>query len=120
MFGLFNESDLKRFGFFAGLVLGAAVITTLIYWGIFGFSKWNRQVQTASDLMLSAAVSPVVQLVQPPCLPGTQAAGQYVCSQHGAVGLPNWSAAGAPLCPICGQPMTFRQAGGNRNLTLAA
>ncbi len=119
MFALFDETELKRYGSFLGLVLGAALITTCIYWAIFGFGTWTRQVQSASNLMAAAAVAPVLQQ---PCVTATQSsAGQFVCPQHGAVGLPNWSAAGVPNCPICGQVMGFRGAGANtNNLTLAA
>lgn len=116
MFGLFDKTELKRYGAFFGCVLGAAVITTAIYWAVFGFGKWSRQVQTASDLMTAAAVVPVLQ--QPFTTAVQQQAGQFVCPQHGAVGLPNWNAAGVPTCPICGQVMIFR--GATVNPTLAA
>ena len=46
-------------------------------------------------------------------------AGQYVCPVHGAVGLPQFNAAGVPMCPMGDQVMQFRSAGSN-NLTLAA
>ena len=117
MFALFDKTELKRYGSFLGLVLGAAVITTVIYWTIFGFSKWSSQVQTASDLMTAAAVAPILQQPYATAVQ-QQPSGQFVCPQHGAVGLPNWSAAGVPNCPICGQVMAFR--GATSNMTLAA
>jgi hypothetical protein len=38
-------------------------------------------------------------------------AGQFVCPTHGSVGLPGYTAAGTPVCPLDGQPMQFISAG---------
>ncbi len=46
--------DLKRLSWFSALVILVAVLTTLLYWLIFGFDAWNKNVQIASDLMLAA------------------------------------------------------------------
>jgi len=43
-----------------------------------------------------------------PVLP-IQAAGQYLCQQHGAVGLPLLDQAGLPHCPVCGQYMLLNR-----------
>ena len=102
--------DPKRFGYFCGAIIGTAVIVTAIYCCIFGFEHWTGEVQTAGRLMTAAVVTPVGQA--PLMYPGQAAAGagvagQYLCPQHGAVGLPNFDAAGAPHCPACGQVMQF-------------
>ena len=47
--------DLKRFGYFSGCVVLAAVLVTALYWFVFGFDSWRNNVQIASDLMLAAA-----------------------------------------------------------------
>ncbi|MBF0228356.1 MAG: hypothetical protein HQK63_01990 [Desulfamplus sp.] len=46
--------------------------------------------------------------------------GQYVCPVHGAVGLPQFNAAGSPVCPLGDQIMQFHSTGANSNLALAA
>lgn len=45
--------------------------------------------------------------------------GQFICPTHGAVGLPVYNAAGAPVCPLGDQIMQFRSAGSN-NYAVAA
>lgn len=97
--------DAKRFGYFLGLVIGTAILVTVIYWAIFGFNRWEGQVLRASDLMMAATVAPVEPATNFPS--GT---GQYICPQDGAVGLPGFDAAGCPHCPICGQVMGFSAA----------
>ena len=49
------DIDLKRLAWFSGLVIVVALLTTLLYWFIFGFDAWNKNVQIASNLMLAAA-----------------------------------------------------------------
>lgn len=58
------------------------------------------------------AVQPLAQppqqiYAQPYAVPQTTGpvTGQYLCPQHGAVGLPNYDANGMTYCPICSQPM---------------
>jgi hypothetical protein len=111
-----EADDPKRFGYFFGLVIGTAIIVTVIYWAIFGFNKWEGQVLRASDLMMAASIVPVAPVAAAPAGPAT--AGQYVCPRDGAVGLPNLDAAGSPHCPVCGQTMGFYSASSN-SLTLA-
>jgi hypothetical protein len=84
--------DAKRFGYFLGLVIGTAILVTVIYWAIFGFNRWEGH----------APVEPATNFPS-----GT---GQYICPQDGAVGLPGFDAAGCPHCPICGQVMGFSAA----------
>ncbi|MBF0413934.1 MAG: hypothetical protein HQK70_14660 [Desulfamplus sp.] len=48
------DINFKKFAWFAGLVMMVAVLTTILYWLIFGFDSWNKNVQIASDLMLAA------------------------------------------------------------------
>lgn len=114
MFEQYFGMDIKRFGYFSGMVAGVALIVTIIYWAVFGFDRWKEEVRMASDLIMAASVAPVAQA---PAGPGV--AGQYVCPQHGAVGLPNLNATGVPHCPVCGQVMGFYSARSNR-VTLAA
>ena len=106
--------DLKRSGLIVGSVLGTAVIVTVAFWLIYGFDVWKQDVRTASQLMAAAAVAPVARVPA-----ATNAAGQFVCPQDGAVGLPHYDAAGVPHCPVCGQVMNFCGVSSN-NLTLAA
>ena len=52
------DVDEKSIGFFFGLVVGAIVVVTLIYWLVFGFDRWTGEMQRASDLMTAAATAP--------------------------------------------------------------
>jgi hypothetical protein len=106
--------DKKKLGTFAGLVAGTAVGVTVVYCLIFGFEQWQSEVKISAQLMTAAATVPVAQMPV-----GTGSAGQYICPQHGAVGLPSFDAAGSPHCPCCGQIMQFRRAP-NGNFALAA
>lgn len=101
----------KSFAVFALSVVGAAIVTTLAYWAVFGLSHWKEEITVANRLMLAAANSPVQ--------PGQQN-GQYVCPVHGAVGVPLFSAAGTPVCPIGGETMQLRTASIPLNGTPAA
>ena len=107
-------TDLKKSGFFVAAVLGNTVLVTVIFWLVYGFDVWKQDVQTASQLMAAAAVAPVAQMPA-----ATNAVGQFVCPQDGAVGLPHYDAAGAPHCPVCGQVMNFCGISSN-NMTLVA
>ena len=119
------EVDEKRIGYFFGLVIGAVVVVTLIYWLVFGFNRWTGEMQRASDMMLAGVAAPVGQVYAAPTgqaytAPVGQAytapsiAGQYVCPRDGAVGLPRFDANGVPHCPLDGQVMSFvpAQSGG--------
>ena len=116
MFEQYFGLDLKRMGYFFGLIIAALLLVTLIYWLVYGFDRWSGQMQRASDLMTAAVVSPVIQ-TNP--APAPAAAGQYVCPRDGAVGLPHLDGSGVPHCPVCGQVMNFNNAS-SANLTLAA
>ncbi|NVM57014.1 MAG: hypothetical protein HWN51_02685 [Desulfobacterales bacterium] len=105
MLGRYFEVDAKKYGHFFGLVVGTAVIVTGIYWAIFGFDRWKVEIQRASDLMMAASVAPVA-----PAPSGSGMAGQYICPQDGAVGIPSFDAARTPHCPVCGQVMGFYNA----------
>ncbi|MBF0388583.1 MAG: hypothetical protein HQK71_00615 [Desulfamplus sp.] len=60
--------------------------------------------------------------------PNTSISGQYVCPVHGAVGLPQFNASGAPVCPLGDNIMQFHATTGGTatnsapigNLALAA
>lgn len=109
MLGQYFNLDEKGIAYFFGLVIGAVIVVTLLYWMVFGFDRWSVQMQQASDLMTAAVVTPIAQTY---ASPGT--AGQYVCPMDGAVGLPRFDANGVPHCPIDGQVMRFvpAQSGG--------
>ncbi len=105
--------DTKKMVTFAGLVLGTTVGVTILYCLIFGFDQWQSEVKMSAKLMTAAATVPVAQMPA-----GIGSAGQYICPQHGAVGLPSFDAAGSPHCPCCGQIMQFSRPS-NRNFTPA-
>lgn len=107
--------DLKTLGLFIGLVLGTGGVVTLVFGFVFGFDRWRQNVQTASQLMTAANMSPVGAVPQN----GQAAAGQFVCPQHGAIGLPQFDAAGVPHCPLDGLTMSLHQAGAG-GMALAA
>ena len=109
--------DEKRIGYFFGLVIGAVVVVTLIYWLVFGFNRWTGEMQRASDMMLAGVAAPEGQVYSAPAGQAYTApaiAGQYVCPRDGAVGLPRFDANGVPHCPLDGQVMSFvpAQSGG--------
>ncbi|MBW1942807.1 MAG: hypothetical protein JRJ51_08225 [Deltaproteobacteria bacterium] len=112
--------DLKKCGYFSGLVVGTAAVVTVIYWGIFGFDTWQEEMRQGADLLMAASVAPVVP-VAPVAQPtrSFRSAGQYVCPRDGVVGLPVIDAGGVPHCPVCGQVMSFYTASPN-SMTLAA
>ncbi len=97
--------DKKTLVTFAGLVLGTAVGVTVLYCLIFGFDQWQSEVKMSAQLMTAAATVPVAQMPA-----GIGSAGQYICPQHGPVGLPRFDATGSPHCPGCGQIMQLRRA----------
>lgn len=106
--------NIKNLRTFAGLVIGTAVVVTAVYCVVFGFEHWQGEVTTTgAQLMTAATIAPVAQMPA-----GARASGQYFCPQHGAVGLPNLDATGAPHCPCCGQIMQFRRSP-TGNLALA-
>jgi hypothetical protein len=92
----------KALVIFALSAAGAAVVATGLYWGVFGFSHWRNEMSVAGKIMVAAATVPARAGAQ---------CGQYVCPVHGAVGLPRFNAAGAPLCPVGGEVMQFRTLG---------
>jgi hypothetical protein len=97
------EIDMKKLGLFVGLTLGSVVIVTLVFGLIFGFDRWQQNIQTSSQLMAAASQTPVG------AAPNTHqpVAGQFVCPAHGAIGLPQFDAAGVPHCPLDGQVMSM-------------
>ncbi|MBF0497296.1 MAG: hypothetical protein HQK58_12100 [Deltaproteobacteria bacterium] len=121
--------DQKKFGTMCGLIVAVAIIVTVIYWAVFGFGRWKKELNQASSLMMAAtnvptaATAPAGQtmlIAQPaPARSLPAGTGQYLCPQHGAVGLPNLDSRGNACCPICGQAMTFNSTSSG-NLTLAA
>ena len=95
--------DGKRLGWFAGLIAATVLVVTGLYWSLYGMGTWTDKMQQGANLMIAAA--PLTYQGQAGS--GILAAGQYVCPQHGAVGLPVFDAAGVPHCPVCTQVMCF-------------
>ena len=108
------EVNVKKIGYFLGLLIGTITIVTLAFGGIFGFDRLAGEMQGASGLLTTATAAPPAQTN--PLVP---VAGQYICPQNGAVGLAKFNSAGVPLCPGCGQRMGFHRAPFS-NPTLAA
>ena len=100
-----SEGDVKTYGYFFGLVIGTAIIVTIVYWAIFGFNSGSAKLGQASDLMTAATGTPVAQANTLP-----SGAGQYVCPRYGVAGCPIFDAGGIPHCPGCGQMMRFQRA----------
>lgn len=107
--------SLKKLACFASLVFSAAVVTTFVFGMIFGFDKWLQDMNVAKNLMLAGAT---VSVAQPPVATGggwggadAGGAGQFLCPQHGAVGMPVVDPMGSPHCPVCGQGMLFHGTG---------
>ena len=101
--------DGKKLGICVGSILLTAIGVTVVYWMIFGFGQWKGQMDQSAALMTAAAT---IQ-GQPGFnnnIGGSSMSGQFVCPQHGAVGLPNYNTSGMPCCPICGQLMQFHGA----------
>ena len=94
---------LESVAIFLVSIAAMALMVTFIYWGLFGFGHWKNEMTVAGKIMVAAATAPVASAP-----PAAGQAGQYVCSVHGAVGLPRFNAAGVPLCPVCGKAMQFR------------
>ena len=111
--------DGKRLAWFTGLVIAALITVTGIYWFLYGRVKWTTKMQQGANLMM--AVAPAMSQGQTGS--GISTAGQYVCPQHGAVGLPVFDTAGSPHCPVCNQVMCFNVAATvlpQNSMTLAA
>ena len=93
---------------FALSIAGAAVVSTGLYWAVFGFSHWNNEMAVAGKIMVAAATIPS----RAGQSQKSGQCGQYVCPVHGVVGMPRFNAAGTPLCPVGGEVMQFRVLGG--------
>ena len=120
MFEDYFNADLKQIGLFVSSITITVIIATILYWTIFGFSSWSKNINRAQDLMLAAAnqnqtLCPQLQMpVNSTSLGNRNVSGQYICPQHGAVGLPDFDINGNPHCPLCGMIMTFTAAPDNR------
>ncbi len=119
--------DMRTLATFSGLVIGVVVVVTGIYVAIFGFDNWRSSMSQAGALMLSNVqapnaatgmpTAPVGPAVSAPASPTARSGAQYSCPNCGAVGLPQWSPNGTPLCPSCGGVMTVTgKTGGNARL----
>lgn len=107
--------DTRTLAIFFGLVVGVVVVVTAIYVSIFGFDNWKSNMSQASSMMLlnfndpnaaaGTTTGPAGPVVAAPVPATGQAGAQYSCPACGAVGLPEWSPNGTPLCPNCGTVM---------------
>jgi hypothetical protein len=125
-----NVTNLAVFG---GLTFSVVAMVATIYGLMYGFGNLSTSVVGASKVMVAAFNQPQPMPQQVPqyipqnapvaAQPGQQfyaqpyqqpvaaqqniggVTGQFLCPQHGAVGLPNYATNGAAICPICGQPM---------------
>jgi len=91
----------KSWLYFVLGVTGAALVSTGLYWAIFGFKHWTNEMAVAGRIMTAAAVSPAPA-------PVSASPGQYVCPVHGVVGMPRFDAAGVARCPVGGEVMQLR------------
>ena len=143
MFEQYIGCSIWRLLAYAGVMASAAVLTTVLYVQLYGFDKWKGDMITANDLMLAGTLLPLgetepqqaqPQMFNPQQMPmqmhhqqqapqmqhqqqqNGMAAGQFLCPQHGPVGMPIFSQAGTAHCPLCTQPMLFH---GTQNTTQA-
>nr|ASQ41190.1 magnetosome protein Mad4 [Candidatus Magnetananas rongchenensis] len=103
------KTKFKYLGFWAATIASSTVVTTGLYWSVFGFGHWQTEMNRAAGLMVAGAVQPMQQQQMQPFQQVQTGAvsGQFVCPTHGAVGLPNYDTIGTPHCPVCGQVMNF-------------
>ena len=123
------DVKVKYLAVFGGLTISVVAVVAAIYGFVYGFNNLSTSVIGASKVMVAAFNKPVaVQAVQQPIQQqpvqqfysqpyqqpyqqpvaqqyGGAPTGQYLCPQHGAVGLPNYNVNGGAYCPACGQPM---------------
>ncbi len=115
----YSRVSLASLSIFVGLVILMSAAVLCVYGGIYGFDSIKQQLAGASKVMLAAAPTqqtPVAYTMGNPSAP----AGQYICLQHGAVGMPNFNQAGAPQCPLCSRFMQFNCGGMNAGPTIDA
>jgi len=118
------------FNYMAKSIQGAGNVLTAAFVGPAGTAPqpyvYQGQTQTQGAYVYQPAAAPTQQVgaapqpyvyqgqvqtqpqgnyVYQPAAAPTQQAGQFVCPQHGAVGMPIYGQGGIPLCPICGQIM---------------
>lgn len=123
---------LKIGGQFIGLVIAAVIHVILLFGFIYGFDTLFREVRGGAQAMTAAMTQPLTPMCPQPGQMFMQhgmrlgpaafaanpyamraypqggrmpACGQYLCPQHGAVGIPGTDASGLPRCPMCGQCM---------------
>ncbi len=115
---------------FFSLVAGVLVVVTGIYVAIFGLDNWKSSMSQAGSMMLSnfndtngagAGINnPGVPAAMGAAQPSSPVGVQFSCPNCGAVGLPNWSQQGAPLCPNCGNVMNVTGPTGGKSRLAAA
>ena len=124
------DFSVKGFAIYSGLVAATAAVVITLYGYVNGFDFLGEKLQGASMAMTAAFNQPVQQqFTQPQVLhqgqgqmmyqpapngaqpqgmqQQAQAAGQFLCPQHGPVGTPTLDPTGTPRCPLDGQPMQF-------------
>nr|MBF0220779.1 hypothetical protein [Desulfobulbaceae bacterium] len=132
------DFSVKGFAIYIGLVGATAASVITLYGYANGFDFLGERLRGASMAMTAAFNTQPVQqpmqqqfIQQQPFYQGqgqmmyqpapyaaqpqamqqqAQAAGQFLCPQHGPVGTPTLDATGIPRCPLDGQPMQFHGA----------
>ncbi len=133
----FNGGTLKDWIYFSITIALTTVVVVFGYGWINGFNNLGESIEGAGRVLVAAYngqsgipsqqvynyaypnVRPnISQQVQPSHYNNylssnpnnASQAGQYVCPQHGAVGMPIYGQHGNQQCPICGQGMQFHNA----------
>ncbi|CAM2057526.1 Magnetosome protein Mad4 [Desulfovibrionales bacterium] len=96
---------LQSLAIFGLSIVAMAGVVTGIYWGVYGFNHWQKEMVISGRLMTATATVPMQTIPQQ--LTAGQV-GQYICPVHGVVGLPRFNAIGQPLCPVGGETMQLQ------------
>jgi len=106
-----KEFTLKQFGILCGLVFLMLISISVLYGSINGFDRLGSDAGGAPEYMTGFQTTQMGNAPSGQQFSQSQLSmhisGQYVCPQHGGVGLPVFDAYNYPHCPICNQVMQF-------------